>query len=72
MLKIILIAVVPIVCYCVLTRFGFRRHADRISELALRVVGLSFLPAIVLLAGKVPGSVQLADTLGGFMHWLHC
>jgi hypothetical protein len=74
MLKILIVAYISIilgVSYCVLERLGFRRHVDRISELAQKVGGLALLVVIVLLASKAPGSAQLANTLEEFTHWLH-
>jgi hypothetical protein len=57
--------------YCQLERYGFRRHVDRIAELAMKFGGFALLVAIVLLAGKLPGSAQLTSTLEGVTHWLH-
>jgi hypothetical protein len=74
MLKILMIADVAFILglsYCVVQRTALRRHADRITYLALRVSGLSLLAAFILLAGKLPGSVQLTTTLECVTRWLH-
>ncbi|HEY2828000.1 MAG TPA: hypothetical protein VGJ04_10400 [Pirellulales bacterium] len=74
MLKLLILADASLILglsYCLLEQYGFRRHVDRIAELAVKAGGFALLVAVVLLASNLPGSAQLTNTLAGFTSWLH-